>query len=169
MEYKYLFGSKMLKLNNCRDEDWYSFVNKSALAINDSSTKSISAMTHMINCFVLGKNQPDDNIKALILYQVSAPFHDDVKYPFGFFNIFNYKAVWINHLKNYINLDKTERWANAYNVLPKRFYHLLYQYYMIKEDTHWISDEAKIDVQKIHDLEMPSNYFYELRDLINSL
>jgi hypothetical protein len=40
---------------------------------------------------------------------------------------------------------------------------------MIKENTHQISDEAKINVQKIHDLEMPSSYFYELKDLINSL
>jgi hypothetical protein len=40
---------------------------------------------------------------------------------------------------------------------------------MIKENTHQISDEAKINVQKIHDLEMPSSYFYELRELINSL
>ena len=159
----------MLKLNNCRDEDWYSFVNQSALAIKDSGTKSINAMTRMINHFAMGKNQPYDTIKALVLYQVSAPFHDDAEYPFSFFNIFNHKTVWINHLKNYINLDKTEAWANKYDVLPKRFYHLLYQYHMIKEDAHWISDEAKVNVQKIHDLEMPSSYFYELRDLINSL
>ena len=40
---------------------------------------------------------------------------------------------------------------------------------MIKENTHWISEEAKAEVQKIHDLEVSSSYFYELRDLINSL
>jgi hypothetical protein len=40
---------------------------------------------------------------------------------------------------------------------------------MIKENTHWISEPAKELVQKIHDLEMPSSYFYELKDLINSL
>jgi hypothetical protein len=54
-------------------------------------------------------------------------------------------------------------------MLPKQFYQLLYQYYMIKENTHWISEEAKAEVQKIHDLEMPSSYFEELRALINSL
>jgi hypothetical protein len=40
---------------------------------------------------------------------------------------------------------------------------------MVLENAHFISDEAKVDVQKIHDLEMPSNYFYELRDKINRL
>ena len=40
---------------------------------------------------------------------------------------------------------------------------------MIMENAHWISNEAKANVQKIHDLEMPSSYFYELRDLINNL
>jgi hypothetical protein len=55
------------------------------------------------------------------------------------------------------------------DILPKWFYHLAYQYNMIIEDTHWISDEAKVDVQKIHDFEMPSSYFYELREKINNL
>mgnify|MGYP006988383097 CR=1 FL=1 len=68
-----------------------------------------------------------------------------------------------------MNAEKTEEWAFKTNILPKQFYHILYQYYMIIENTHWISDSAKVDVQKIHDLEMPSSYFYELRDLINSL
>ena len=169
MEYKCLFGSKMLKLANCRDVDEYKFVNKNALEIKESDARSIRAMTHIISQFVMEKNQAHDSFKALTLYQVSNGFHNEPEYPFNFFNILNYKVIWINHLKNFINLDKTEAWATKFEVFPKRFYHLLYQYHMIVENTHWISDEAKVNVQKIHDLEMPSSYFYELRNLINSL
>jgi hypothetical protein len=34
MEYKYLFGSKMLKLNNNRDEDWLTFTTENAKTAN---------------------------------------------------------------------------------------------------------------------------------------
>jgi hypothetical protein len=40
---------------------------------------------------------------------------------------------------------------------------------MITEDVHFISEAAMVDVQKIHDLEMPASYFYELKEMINSL
>ena len=40
---------------------------------------------------------------------------------------------------------------------------------MITEGVHFISEAAMVDVQKIHDLEMPSSYFYTIRDLINGL
>jgi hypothetical protein len=40
---------------------------------------------------------------------------------------------------------------------------------MISRNTHWISGLEKAVVQKIHDLEMPSSYFYELKELINTL
>jgi hypothetical protein len=103
------------------------------------------------------------------MYQISVGFHDDENYPFKEFNILEHKEVWIKWLKAYMNAEDTETWATTKDVLPKQFYHILYQYYMITENVHFISDEAKVDVQKIHDLEMPSSYFYELRDKINSL
>lgn len=169
MEYKCLFGSKMLKLNNCQDEDWLIFIDKKGCDIRDNKYRSIPFYTTMLNHFILGRNAPDDRFKTLFLYQLSAPFINDENYPFNFFNILEHKKVWIEQLKNYINLEKVEKWAMGKDILPKWFYHLVYQYNMIIEDTHWISDEAKVDVQKIHDFEMPSSYFYELRDKINSL
>ena len=72
-------------------------------------------------------------------------------------------------LKAFINSPAAEKLAKKNEILSKPFYHILYQYYMIIENAHWISDEAKANVQKIHDLEVPSSYFYELRDLINNL
>lgn len=168
-EYNCLFGSKMLGLDNCRDEDWLVFVNKRGADIKEKDHRSISCYKTILNHFVIGKNEAKDNFKTLYLYQLSAPFIDDENYPFNFFNIFEHKRVWITQLKGYINLEKTEAWGTKYESLPKQFYHLLYQYYMITEDTHWISDDAKAIVQKIHDLEMPSAYFYELREHINSL
>lgn len=169
MEYKCLFGSKMLQLNNCRDEDWLIFIDKKGSEIKDNKHRSISFYTTILNHFMMGKNAPDDRFKALFVYQLSAPFIDDENYPFNFFNILNHKQVWIAQLKGFINLEKTEAWATKTEVLPKWFYHIVYQYQMILENTHFISEEAKVDVQKIHDFEMPSSYFYELRDMINSL
>ena len=123
----------------------------------------------MITRFIEGKNNADDGFKALYLYQLSAPFIEDANYPFNHFNILDHKNVWIDQLKGYINLEKTEQFAVKSEVLPKHFYHLLYQYYMLTEDVHFISAEAKAEVQKIHDLEVPSSYFYELRERINNL
>lgn len=169
MQHKYLFGSKMLRLNNNRDEDWLTFTDENAKTANEMGCKSIPFYRAIVNHFIGGRNVDADPFKALYLYQLSAPFIDDEGYPFKDFNILEHKAVWIEWLKAYMNDEITEQWANKTDILPKQFYHLLYQYNMIVEDVHFISDEAKADVQKIHDYEMPSSYFYELRDKINSL
>lgn len=172
MKYKYLFGSKMLKLNNPRDEDWLTFVDVprgTKLEDNGEHQHRLEFEKRRIKSFIEGRNMPTDSYKALIFYQLSGGFQDDANYVFNDFNILEHKEVWIAHLKNYINLPETEQFAFTFDNLHKKFYHILYQYYMITENVHFISDEAKVNVQKIHDLEMPSAYFYELRDLINSL
>lgn len=169
MENKYLFGSKLLKINNPRDEDWLIFVNEKASKVKEKNHRSIPFYNRMITRFTEGKNNVDNGFKALYLYQLSAPFINDANYPFNHFNIFEHKQVWIAQLKGYINREKTEQAAIKTELLPKQFYHLLYQYYMLTEDVHFISAEAKAKVQKIHDLEMTSSYFYELRELINDL
>ena len=169
MEHKYLFGSKMLKLNNNRDEDWLTFTSENAKTANEMGCKSIPFYKMVVNFFTRGNDIHPDTFSALFLFQLSAPFINDADYPFKDFNILEHKEVWVKWLKAYMNDEKTEQWANKTDILPKQFYHILYQYHMITENVHFISDEAKVDVQKIHDLEMPSSYFYELRDKINSL
>lgn len=157
----------MLKLANCRDEDWFTFTD--SLSLQENGCQSIAFYQTIINHFILGKNVPSDSYKATILYQLSNEFQNDSAYPFNSFNILEHRAVWIEHLKNFINLETTEQFAQSREKLPKQFYHLLYQYYMIVENAHWISEKAKVEVQKIHDLEMSPIYFYTLRDLINNL
>lgn len=171
-KYKYLFGSKMLKLDNPRDEDWITFVESARgdkLADDGEHKHSINFELRRIRSFMQGQNEPTDSYKALIFYQLSSGFEQAPDYIFGFFNILEHKKVWADHLKNYMNQESTEKFAHTYDNLHKKFYHILYQYYMITEDTHFISDEARAKVQKIHDLEMPASYFYELKELINSL
>lgn len=167
--YKYLFGSKMLKLDNSRDEDWLTFTTECGKKANELGQKSIPFYKQLLTLFKDSKNIKADPFFALYLYQLSNGFIKEEDYPFSDFNIFEYKTAWIGCLKAYVNHKKTEEWAKKQETLSKQFYHLLYQYNMIIENVHFISDEAKINVQKIHDLEMPSSYFYELRDLINSL
>lgn len=169
MNYKYLCGSKLLKLNNCRDEDWITYTDAPRGTKMQYNQRRIEFDRHIINSFMAGRNAPTDAHKALFLYQESRGFYNDSDYPFNNFCILEHQKVWIEHLKNYMNLESTEQSAIKADILPKKFYHILYQYHMISENTHWISDAAKVDVQKMHDLEMPSSYFYELRNLINSL
>jgi hypothetical protein len=166
---KYLFGSKMLKLENARDEDRISFVDMRGKEIKDYTQRSIPLYKSTIKNFIAGKNVKSDIYRAIHLYQLSAGFNGDDEYPFNDFNILEHKEVWKQWLKAFVNDEKNEGIATKGDYLPKSYYQILYQYNMIIEDTHWISDEAKVNVQKIHDLEMPSSYFYELRDLINSL
>lgn len=172
MECKYLFGSKMLKLNNCRDEDWITFVDEKS---RDKVPKlyrykRIPFYNTIVQHFTEGKNQPDDAYKSTYLFQLSCGFFEgDESYPFKHFNILEHKKVWIEQLKGYMNHSTTEQFALKGETLNKTFYHVLYQYYMIVENTHFISEEAKVDVQKIHDYKMPTSYFYELKDKINNL
>lgn len=166
---KYLFGSKLLRLDNCRDEDWLTFVDDYRGDDRKAGERSLKFYKKIVERFTQGKNKGEDFFKSCYLYQTSCGFFNDEAYPFNDFNILEYKTVWIKQLKDYMDLDATETEALKGETLPKYFYHILYQYYMITENTHWISDGAKVNVQKIHDLEMPSSYFYELRDLINAL
>lgn len=168
---KYLFGSKMLGLNNCRDEDWLTFVDDYSNTDRKAGERSLKFYKKIVERFTQGKNNGEDFFKSCYLYQTSAGFFSDENYPFKHFNILEHKAVWIAQLKAYMNSENTEARAlqGERETLRKDFYHILYQYYMIKENTHRISAEALSEVQKIHDLEMPKSYFYELRNLINSL
>jgi hypothetical protein len=170
MEHKYLLGSKMLKLNNNRDEDWVTFVEKHNPEKRIKGHRRIPFFKMMMERFLGGEVHPDSMYHSCFFFQLSCGFFEgDENYPFKDFNLLEHKDVWIKQLKGYMNHPKTEKLAFSKETLDKTFYHILYQYHMIVEDTHWISDEAKVDVQKIHDLEMPSSYFYELRDKINSL
>lgn len=166
-----LLGSKMLKLNNARDEDWIEFVDKKQSEITEICKKrSIPAFRNILarfcECKYSGYKATPHIIRTL--YQLSKGFHDE-NYLFGEFNIFDNKQEWIACLKRYMSASENEEFALKNDTLPKDFYHILYQYNMIVENAHFISDTAKVNVQKIHDLEMPSSYFYELRNLINTL
>jgi hypothetical protein len=166
---KYLFGSKMLGLSNNRDEDWLTFVEDNAKTAREKGCQSIPFYKSVISSFIRGTHITQDPYNALYLYQLSTEFYKETSYPFKDFNILDHKEVWKNWLKAYINAENIEQKANSQEYLLKNFYHILYQYYMITENIHFISEPAKAEVQKIHDLEMPSSYFYELRNLINSL
>lgn len=169
MTNRYLFGSKMLELDNCRDEDWLTFVDDYRGDDRKAGERSLKYYKKIVERFTEGKNRDEDFFKSCYLYQTSCGFFDDEAYPFNDFNILEHKTVWIRQLKGYMDLDATEIEALKGETLPKYFYHILYQYYMITENTHRISDGAKANVQKIHDLEMPREYFNDLKNMINIL
>lgn len=166
---KFLFGSKMLKLNNPRDEDILEFVDVPRGTTLNQNQRRVEFSQAIIKTFKEGKNEKTDAYKALFLYQLSNGFHPESNYPMKDFNILDYKDIWAKHLKNYMNLETTILSGTKRDHLSKRFYHILYQYFMIKENTHWISEEGKALVQQIHDYDMPVSYFYELKEMINSL
>lgn len=166
---KFLLGSAMLGLKNNRDEDWVEFVDKMGKEINIQGQRSIPYNQFSIKYFISGEHLKANEYNAIYLYQLSNGFMHGEDYPFESFNILDHKEIWVKWLQHYLNSDKIEQMAIKKDVLPKHFYHILYQYYMIKENMHWISEESKEEVQKIHDLDIPSTYFYTLKELINSL
>ena len=169
MQYKYLFGSKLLRLKNCRDEDWVTFSELRPRKAMEIKCRSIPAQTFLINDFIKGDVRHPDVFKANYIFEMSVGFHDEDDYPFKSFNILEHRDAWIKNLKALINSEEFEREMTLGETLRKPCYKMLYQYYMISENEHFISDKARVNVQKIHDYEMPSSFFYELRELINSL
>ena len=159
---KILFGSKMLKLDNPRDEDWIMFTDK---VERQEGLHRICFENKVIQSFIDGRNEPTDYFKVICLYQRCGAFHSEENYPFKHFDILQHKKVWIKQLQGYMSTIQPEE----KEILDKYYYHILYQYYMIVENTYWISEAAKEQVQKIHDYQMPSEFFYQLRDMINNL
>ena len=145
----------MLNLSNCRDKDHL-------------VTANMSRLPGYIKLFTAGHINPADSYRPTYLYQLSNKYHLESDYPFSDFDIFDYKDVWINCLKSYIN-NLNIIYISKLKTLPKHYYHFVYQYYMIKENQHYISEEAKAEVQKIHDLEVPGSYIYKIKELIDSL
>lgn len=169
IQYKYLLGSQMLGLANCHDEDWVTFIDDTTAAARAEHCQSIPFYKVLIRHFKTNDKIKPDYYQALFMYQLSEGFHNSEEYIFKDFNILEHVETWKLWLKAYVNSKAIEEQVKKDSRIIKWCYHLLYQYYMIKENTHWISEEAKAEVQKIHDLEVPSSYFYELQDLINSL
>lgn len=150
---KTLVGSSLLLLDNCRDVDWLT---------------TVDHVKDILGRFKIGAVSRTDFYASWALFQFSAPFHPEDNYIFKDFNIFEYKEIWIRQLKGYINSIDLEKIALK-QVLPKWYYQYVYQYYMIIENVHFISAEAKAEVQKIHDLEVPGSYIYRIKELIDSL
>lgn len=164
-----LFGSQLLKLDNCRDEDWCEYADVAQTAeVSSNSPRSIQATKDFLENFKRGAVPAGDNYSTLMVYQFSDYWHKE-EYPFAGFNIFEHQKEWIRHLKGFMNDENIERNALKKEKLQKEFYHIVYQYYMIKEQQFDISKEGRLLVQKIHDLEMPSLFFYELKKQINQL
>ena len=168
-KYTYLVGSKMLGLQNCHDEDWLTFIDEKSSIARESGCHSISFYKNIIRQFKEGQIIHFDYFKALFIYQLSSGFFDDEGYIFKDFNILEHQVVWKKWLKAYVNSEAISNRILKDSRIQKWCYHLLYQYYMIKENTHRLSEEAMSEVQKIHDLERPSSSFEELKALINSL
>ena len=151
----FLVGSTMLRLSHPRDEDYI-------------SQHKIVFLQQIMEEYTQGRNHQKDSYKALFIYQLSCGFHCDIDYPFKSFNIFDHRDIWISHLQAYMRTLRIQH-ISAQKILPKEYYHLLYQYYMIVENAHYISAESLAEVQKIHDLEVPGFEIYRIQELINSL
>lgn len=165
---KYLIGSCFLQLDNCRDEDYLYFgEQKRSVALNlNESYMPKNFFKWYIEIFKNGNTQASDSFVIFTLYQFSQGWRKD--FPIAF-EIFDFQKQWVDALKKYINLPETEELVKQETFLLKKMYHIVYQYYMIKEQKYLISEEGKKVVQQIHDLTMPAEYFFEIKKLINSL
>ena len=95
MNNKFLFGSKMLRLNNCRDEDWIIFSNDMVEQYDHKSPCHHINIQHekkIIDNFKTNNIISNSVYQALFLYQMSEGFHcNESNFPIKF-NILQHKA-----------------------------------------------------------------------------
>ena len=170
---QFLFGSRLLKLDNCRDYDYVHFDTDEVVRIEGEHHINHNSY-HVESVF---RNIRDSKTKLLsnnfiiinYFYQFSKCFHPEPDYPLQC-DIRNIKEGWITLLKRHINDSEAEkRYTENTDILRKNFYHIAYQYFMIVDNAIYLEGEHKQIVQKIHDKEMPVAYFQELKQLINAL
>ena len=169
----YLVGSRLLMLDNCRDTDYIYFD-----GIKQSSGNNCCYIKMNLPHVELILSQMGNPAKTLrsfnfpvcnYYYQFSSCFQPD-DFPIKW-DIRDNKEAWKTLLKQHISNQKAvDKYINPSEGLCKKpLYNIAYQYFMIVDDAVWLSGEHKQIVQKIHDLEMPSDYFYELKEKILAL
>ena len=170
----YIVGSKMLGLSNCGDTDIVCYGNPGVK--HTEGTQFIYKDLDALKLFLSKFDDPDSLAGHFNrpfcghFYQHSKCFHPDVEnYPIDW-DVREHKEGWKKILKNHITHEEAEGYyILKEGVCRKTLYNIAYQYYMILRDTVWLNEEDLAIVQKIHDLQMPAEYFYILRDQILAL
>lgn len=170
----YTVGSQMLGLSGCNDLDLIYFgeaphrsVGSDHFIIMDlDQLKDVLLKFDEPNRFVRHFNRPICGY----YYQYSKCFHPEADYPINW-DVRDHKEGWKQLLKNHM----THKEAESYYILQdsgvcrKTLYNIAYQYYMLLDNVVWVTGEHLEIIQKIHDLQMPAEYFYKLREQILAL
>lgn len=170
----YIVGSKMLGLENCHDVDRIYFGDASPNSMGEDHI--VIANVALIKSILLKFDDPnrfseDFNRPICVHYfQLSKCFHPEDDYPIDY-DIRDHKDGWKQILKNHITHEEAEKYyiLSDSGICRKNLYNIAYQYYMLLDDVVWVTGEHLEIIQKIHDLQMPAEYFYKLREQILAL
>lgn len=174
---KYIIGSTLLGLNtSTSDKDVLNISNDSSYTLLynngiDYHNRSVENIKYYMTF-------PNENDLIIQLYNYQLDI-DIIKQDFPIiYHILDYKEK----LKRLLNLFIIQEFSvfgkvskgvysrtmNRY-VLPKIFYHIAYNLFILENNSVKLTDEQLKIVQKIHDKEMPVDYGEELKQRILNL
>lgn len=171
----YVVGSSLLNLKNCHDVDRIYFADSPVPTLPTQTGDYFCKNLDFIKLILAKSDHPEKFAKDFNrpvcghFFQYSRGFHPEPEYPIEW-DIMEHKQGWKQILKNHITHEEAEEYYILENgICRKTLYNIAYQYYMLLDDTIWVTGEHLDIVQKIHDRQMPAEYFYELREQILAL
>lgn len=165
---KYLIGSQFLKLQNCKDTD-YLLTGEQLSTVSLQKNESylpIDFFQWYVDFLKGDEEKTTDSFVFFTLYQFSQGWRPD--FPVKF-EMLDFKKKWIKLLQHFVNSEEATKRMLTGGKATKVFYHIAYQYYILKENTYQISEEGLSLVQHIHDFGMEEKDFFELKNMVNSL
>jgi len=177
---KYQLGSKLLNLDNTRDNDFVILVD------GDRDTNYRSKEDG--DCFCMSKAYLDKFInfeeefdyKTIAIYIVLYQYDKDIigqNFPIEY-HILDRKNDFIRLLKfirenKLLNLDTEIKISTKENrkfyICSKIQYHIVYNLFIIKNNSVNLTAEQKAIIQKIHDRQMPAEYINTIIQEIDAL
>lgn len=156
----YYVGSTILKLENVGDIDVVSFTDSTYEPIDVIKGKSNYHVLH-VSCaqrkhaykYLYKKSKFMSEQMALYLYQYSNELHPESNV--RLFSLLECKEQWKEALFCFVKTlpELTE------STIPKKYYNIVYQYYIIQNNSFNLREEQMENVQKIHDSEMPTSFW----------
>lgn len=172
---KYLVGSKLLGLSNCKDEDYITLTdgneNVNTRKYIDNKDVVVRSVQNVDNCmnFKLPLNETTARY-YIVNYQMDKDIIGQ-DFPLNY-HILDRRSDYIN-LLNWIvdneacNFVKTKNMNHGH--CSKLIYHIAYLTFILENNSTSLTAEQKETVQQIHDRAMPMEYLDELEQLIHIL
>jgi hypothetical protein len=168
---KYLIGSKLLGLDNNKDNDYliisdeYDYKRK-----YENGEDVLYRSTENMQKFMMFDVDMKTNAGLLLLnYQLDKNIIGQ-NFPIEY-NLLDYRSQLIellNMIVEYKLLNFSKR-ISSKGHCSKRLYHIAYNIFIIQNNSPIITEEQKAIIQKLHDRQMSITYIDELSEMIANL